>query len=109
MIPLSTWEKVVENNGVSKEAGLLNGEPFASLANAAKEWKAHGLEPARLNILVGNGADYNQLKVAITISIVCPQHEQYLQLAAEAGFLKALELVNEASETLGIPPLPKAY
>ncbi len=109
MIPSSTWEKVVENNGLSREVGLLNGDPFAALATQANEWRAQGLEPSRVNVLVGNGIEYNQVKVSITLTIVCPPHEKYIQVASEAGFLKALEMVNEASETIGMPPLPKAY
>lgn len=102
MIQLSTWQLVCEHTGL-REQGTLMGEPFSTLAHFAGE------NPTRVTVNVGNGIDYNQVKVSVTINVACPQREDYIQLAAEAGFLKALEMVNEASATLGIPQLPKAY
>jgi len=104
VIQPSTWELVSSHTGL-KEQGTLMGEPFSTLAYHASA----SPNPARVTVNVGSGVDYNQVKVSVTINVVCPQREDFIQLAAESAFLKALEMVNEASATLGIPTLPKAY
>ncbi len=110
MINPSTWEKVMERSGVTHaETGTLEGDPFRHLSLVAATHKKSGFEPARMNVSVHNGTDYSQIKVVVTCSVVCAQDEQHMQLATEAGFLKALEMVNEASESLGIPTLPVVY
>jgi len=109
MISPSTWEKVVQHNGMTREEGLLNGDPFAALAQQAHAWKEAGYEPARVNVTASNSLDYGQGKVSVLVSIACPQTEQHIQMATEAGFLKALEMVNEASDTIGIPALERPY
>jgi hypothetical protein len=110
MIEASTWQKVIDKNGVQTTgSGQFAGDPFATLALQAYGYKDNGWEPARMTVTVANGIDYNQVKVVVTAHVICPQTEQHMQLAAEAGFLKALEMVNEASESLGMQPLPKVY
>lgn len=110
MIEPSTWQKIMDRSGVtSTEQGELKYEPFWEMTRNAHSWKQQGFEPARVSVSVNNGTDYGAVKVLITLNIACPQTEQYMQLAAEAGFLKALEMVNEASESLGIPTLPVVY
>lgn len=109
MISPSTWEKVIQNNGLSREEGLFSGEPFGSIVGAAATMQQQGYSPAKVSVTVGNAIEYNAVKVSVTITVSCPQNEQHIQYATEVSFLKALEMVNEASDTLGIPRLEAPY
>ncbi len=105
-VPQPVWQTVFEKNGVEKTLeGQLNNDPFATLASQARAWEDAGMPHSRMSLTMGNGMDYNQVKVAVTLNLACPPTEQHIAMATEAAFVKALDLVNDASETLGIPPL----
>jgi hypothetical protein len=59
-----------------------------------------------MSCTVGTSEDYGSVKVTFTVSIDCVQNEPSMNLAGEAIFLKAAELVNDGARVLGISELP---
>lgn len=105
-VPQPVWQTVFEKNGVDKTLeGQLNNDPFATLASQARAWENAGMPHSRVNLALTNGEDYGQVKVYVSLNVICPPTEQHIAMATEAAFVKALDLVNDASETLGIGPL----
>jgi len=110
LVPQPVWQTVFEKYGVQKTLqGQLNDDPFAQLASQAGAWEAQGMPHSRVNLALTNGEDYGQVKVHVSLNIVCPPTEQHISMATEAAFIKALDLVNDASETLGIGPLASEH
>jgi len=110
LVPQSVWTTVFEKYGVQKTLqGQLEGDPFAQLASQAGAWENQGMPHSRVSLSLTNGEDYGQVKVHVNLSIACPPTEQHISMATEAAFVKGLDLVNDASETLGIGPLASEH
>jgi hypothetical protein len=58
---------------------------------------------ARLSVTVGSASAYGETKVSFTVSIDALQTEAAINLAGEAAFRKAVELVNDGARVLGLP------
>lgn len=110
MIDKAVWTKTLEKHGyITQSQGYVEGEPFVTLAGQAMIFEGAKLPTAKVNAFAHNGIAYGEAKVGVSITLSCPQTEQHIEAASEAAFLKALEMVNQASVALGIQPLPKVY
>ena len=109
MINPATWQTVIEKNGLSTAEGQITHDPFLRIAQEAASFEKGGYPQARVNVTVTNGAEYGMIKVSVNITVPCPPTENHIQTASEAAFLKATEMVNEASESVGLPALPAPY
>lgn len=85
------WQSTIEklNNIVFSDGAEV--DPFMRLVTAKFEG-----ESARVSMTVGRNLQYGELKCSATVTIDCPQKEEYINLAGEIAFTKALELVNDA-------------
>lgn len=50
---------------------------------------------ARVETLYSRAVNFHEEKVTVTISLACDQNESTINKAAELGFYKALELVDD--------------
>lgn len=99
----TTWHRIISQHGVeAHEQGTLEEDPFALLARRATDSdNVHG----QVAMTLGNSTNYAQIKVSITLTIPVAMTEQDISLAGEAAFIKLHQMVNEASDALGIPAL----
>lgn len=99
------WTYTIEKEGqvVQHLEGIMS-DPFTRMNVEATN--ATG-EKARLSVTVQRALQYGELKCSFTLSISCPQTQQWMDYAAEHIFLQAAKYVNEGMETLvpGLPPL----
>lgn len=103
MISQAAWEQVIDRNGFRQVTqGTETKDPFSLLAQRAA---AAPSSAGKVTMSVGNAADYSQVKVSVTLTIPVSMNEYDISLAGEAGFMKAREMVNEASAALGLEPL----
>jgi hypothetical protein len=103
----ATWEQVITNNEFHEVAkGLSSGDPFDILAKRAAMSENSGQPHSQVTVSLTNSSeDYSRVKVFISISIPCACNEADISLAGEAGFIKAHQMVNEASAALRLPLL----
>lgn len=97
------WTGVLEKYGWKQE--VVGNEPFTPLAAACGALRSRNEPVARVSATVGTASDYGGVKVSFTVAIDTIQSESAINLAGEAVFLKAVELVNDSTSLLGIPPL----
>lgn len=76
-----------ERTVFSYREGLLADDRFQQLV------QGDGL--ARVETLYQRAVNFHEEKVVVTISLACDQNEQSINKAAELGFYKALELVDD--------------
>jgi len=108
-VPAATWIKVIEENGIPQtQSGVVKEDPFATLTNLSEEQqKMVGVEAVRVAMTLSNASsDYSRVRVTVTIEVSSPQHEDALNLAAEACFIKVRDMINEAAQALEIEELP---
>jgi hypothetical protein len=100
----AVWVQTIERNGFQQiSEGLMSGDPFDILSKRAAQAEQAGVPCARASVMVTNASeDYSRVKVSITISVPCACGEGDISLAGEAGFIKAHQMVNEASAALGL-------
>jgi len=100
----ATWTRVIEKNGYREYSqGVLIEDPFQMLAVQAKEAPSG---PAEVMFGLTNGGDFGQLKVYMHIKMPVFPHEAAISMATEAAFIKVHQMVNEASNAIGLQPLP---
>jgi hypothetical protein len=105
-IDQATWQRTIDQNGFTQVAqGLLTEDPFDMLAKRAAQGESGGQPSARVNLLLNNAGDYGAPKVSVTLTIPVLCAEADISLAGEVGFIKAHQMVNEASAAIGLPPL----
>jgi len=107
-IDQAIWKKTITSNGFDQTTeGQLTEDPFILLATrVANTLAANDKYPvARVNLGLTNGADYGTLKVHVSLTIPVLPMEADISLAGEAAFIKARQMVNEASAALGLEPL----
>jgi hypothetical protein len=97
------WQGTLEKYGWKTEE--VGGEPFHPLALQAQQARAAGASVARVSVTAGTAMNYGEVKVSFTVSLDCLQQEASINLAGEAAFLKAVELVNDGARMLGITEL----
>jgi len=94
------WQVIIERmQQVEKQLEGSDMDPFLQLAVKAR---TKGV-PAKISMTVGRAVQYGEIKCSATVSIDCPQQEGFIDLAAEVAYTKALELVNDGMESMGIP------
>jgi hypothetical protein len=99
------WERVMTKFGWSQTTH--GAEPFTPLARLAEAARAEQRPISRVSMTVGTSAEFGSIKCSCTITVECPQDEGAISLAGEVVFMKALELVNDSANYLGIPTLPQ--
>jgi hypothetical protein len=105
-IDQATWQQTIEQNGFTQIAqGMLTEDPFDLLAKRAAQGESVGQPSARVNLLLNNAGDYGAPKVSVTLTIPVLCTEADISLAGEVGFIKAHQMVNEASAAISLPPL----
>jgi hypothetical protein len=97
------WAGTLEKYGW--RADEVGNEPFHPLALQAQQARANGQSVARISTTVGTSEGYGDIKVSFTVSVDCVQAEATMNLAGEAAFLKAVELVNDSARFLGMTEL----
>lgn len=103
-IEVATWQSLIERQGFAEiSRGLVKGDPFDILATRAAQGEAAGTPSARVTLTMGGSSDYGAKKVSITVSVPALCTEADISLAGEALFVKAHQMVNEASDALGLP------
>ena len=102
----AVWKQTIERNGYTEIAeGLATDEPFSLLAERATQSEQMGTPSARVSLTLGSSAEYGSLKVSVTLSVPVSCNEPDISLAGEAVFIKAHQMLNEASASLGLPPV----
>lgn len=102
----ATWQRTIDQNGFTQVAqGLMTGDPFELLAKRAMQGEQSGIPSARVSISLNNAGDYGSPKASVTLTIPVLCTEADVSLAGEAGFVKVHQMVNEASASIGLPPL----
>ncbi len=76
-----------ERHVFSYREGILPDDKFQELV--------HGDGLARVETLYQRAINFHEEKVVVTISLACDQNEATINRAAELGFYKALELVDD--------------
>ena len=97
------WSGMMKKYGW--EVDVVGREPFSPLAAGAAAAKAKGAAVARVGVTVGTSSEYGACRASFTVTVDCPQDEANINLAAEAVFVKASELVNDAASHLELPTL----
>jgi hypothetical protein len=98
------WQGTLEKYGWRTEQ--VGAEPFHPLALQAQQARAAGASVARISATLGTAENFGSVKASFTVTIECPQTEPAIDLAGEAAFLKAIQLVNDGADFLGITKLP---
>ena len=103
----ATWKRVIDNNGFQQVSSGMNTEdPFDLLSKRAGMSEGAGQPTSGVTVFLSNSSeDYNRVKVSITIHIPCACNEADISLAGEVGFIKAHQMINEASAALSLPLL----
>lgn len=78
-------------------------DPFYAIGAAAMNG---GAPQAHVSVGLDSAKEYGTIKCRVSVSLTCPQSEQYLNLAGELAFRKALELTNDAASQIDAPALP---
>lgn len=104
-ISSATWHRTLESNGFqTKDNGRAVDDPFYALAERASHFAASGGQVGSVQLTLSNASeDYSRRRVSITITVPCVCSEADISLAGEAAFIKAQQMVSEASAALGIP------
>lgn len=97
------WSVVMQRYGWTTDQ--VGSEPFTPLAAQVAQARAQGQGVAKVTVSAGTAHDYGAVKVSVTVSVECPQNEGSINLAGEAAFWKAAELVNDAASFVGAPTL----
>jgi len=98
------WAGTLERYGWA--VSTVGSEPFTPLGAQAGAARARGESIARISATVGSSTDYGGVKVSFTVSVDAVQTEAAMNLAGEAAFKKAVELVNDGARVLGAPEVP---
>ena len=102
---MTNWSGMMERAGWATEQ--VGSEPFTPLSGLVAGCRQRGEAVAKVTTTVGTAQDFGVLKVSFTVSVECPQTEAAINLAGEAAYRKAVELVNDAAEHVGLPGLPE--
>lgn len=102
----ATWQRTIEQNGFTQVAqGLVTEDPFELLAKRAWLSEESKVPSARMTLTLNNAGDYGAPKISVTLSVPVLCVEADISLAGEVAFIKAHQMVNEASAAIGLPPL----
>lgn len=103
----AVWKKIIDQNGFTKESsGLASEDPFNILAQRAAHSQSAGQPIAHVTLSLNNAGEYGAPKVSVTLHVPVICGEADISLAGEAAYIKAHQMVNEASDALGLPLLP---
>jgi hypothetical protein len=97
------WSVTLERYGWKSDQ--VGSEPFSPLSAQVAQARAAGYATSKVSVTAGTSHDYGSLKVSVTVTVECPQTEAAINLAGEASFWKAVELVNDAASFIEAPPL----
>jgi hypothetical protein len=97
------WRRILQRHGMDTDelADGWDADPFDMLAR--------GCDPVHATISFSakaNNPDYGITGVQVHVSMMCPQDERSMNLAAELCFRKVIELLNPAAASIGVPQLP---
>ena len=100
---MHSWELTVtkDSKAVVSKAGQLQDDKFAALVT-----KDIALPLAKVNMSVGESLDYGSLRVSASVTLMCDQNEAAINRAAELGFTKALELMQDGFSLYGMKAGP---
>jgi len=95
------WHQAMVRHGfIVEESGAF--DPFYGLALQAAATKTE----ARVSVGLRSAKEYGTVYCTANVTITCPQTEQYIDLAGELAFRKALELTNDGATHIEAPTLP---
>lgn len=94
------WEGIVKQHetvhSYSGQQDLLTDPIRAATLNAKAYQQQHGIGIAKISSTVQRAAAYGGTKVSFTVTLECPQQENWINFAAHVAYEKAKELTDDA-------------
>jgi hypothetical protein len=93
------WKLSIENGDIiaEKEGDMPHPpDPFIQMQQAARQAEV----TARVSNTLQRSSAYGEIKVSFTISVDCPQDQEWIRYATENTFKAAVRYVNNAFSSL---------
>jgi hypothetical protein len=99
------WHLSITREGSSETWEGYDMDKFQLIASYCQNLPAK----ARVAVTIGRSTDFGALKISCTVSIDCPQTDDWVHQAQQLVAAAAADFVNAVSATLdpGLQPLPK--
>ena len=93
---MKTLDKLSVHEGVQED------DIFGALAAASAKAKSNGFPVAWVTTDISQALDHGFVKCGLSVSVSCPQTEEYINAAAGACFRRSVEHANEWFDEQGI-------